>query len=136
VKNTDVIQEAFKFTWLGPVHLVASWPLHHVDGTVCLPLLVVALGRARLVRVAQLLLLSGIEGRLLSQGIFVGDGQHLFTHPGVIHGELADQRWVLESLLEEHNNWFVVNLWNEVSLIAKVLDELLEWFSLLLDEAG
>jgi hypothetical protein len=44
VKNAYAIQEAFKFTRLGPVLLVASRPFHHIDGTICFPLLVVALG--------------------------------------------------------------------------------------------
>jgi hypothetical protein len=44
VENTDVIQEAFKFTRLGPVLLVASWPFHRIDRTICLPLLVMAIG--------------------------------------------------------------------------------------------
>jgi hypothetical protein len=79
VENADVILEAFKFTRFGPVLLVASQSLHCVDKMVHFPLLVVALGRARLVCVARLLLLlSGIEGDLLSQGVLVGDSQHLF----------------------------------------------------------
>jgi hypothetical protein len=68
VKNADVIQEAFKFTRSGPVLLIVPWPFHRVDETIRFPLLVVALGRARLVRVARvllLLLLSGVEGHLL-----------------------------------------------------------------------
>jgi hypothetical protein len=48
----------------------------------------------------------------------------------------VDQGWVPESPLEEHNNRFVVNLRNEVSLVAKSRDELSEWFSLLLDNAS
>jgi hypothetical protein len=67
-ENADVIQEAFKITRLGPVLLVASWPLHRVDRMVYFPLLAMALGRARVVCVAQLLLLlllSCLEGRLL-----------------------------------------------------------------------
>jgi hypothetical protein len=136
VKNADAILAAFKFTWLGLVLLVVSRPLHHVDGTDLFSLLVVALGWAMLVRVARLLLLlSGIKGHFLSQGKFVGDIQHLFKCPGVLKGELANQRRVPESLLEEHNNRFVINLQNEVSLVAKALDEVSEWFSLLLDNA-
>jgi hypothetical protein len=57
VENADAIQEAFKFTRPGPIHLFALQPFHRVDGMIRFPLLVVALGRARLVRVAQLLLL-------------------------------------------------------------------------------
>jgi hypothetical protein len=52
VENTDVIQEAFKFTQYGSVPIVASWMFHLIDRTIRFPLLVVALGRARLVRVA------------------------------------------------------------------------------------
>jgi hypothetical protein len=74
VENADVIQEAFKFTWSGLVLLVASQLFHCIDGTIRLPLLVVALGRARLVHVARLILLllfSCVEGHLLGQGILV-----------------------------------------------------------------
>jgi hypothetical protein len=52
VKNADAILKAFNFTRLGQVLLVASQPFHRIDGTIYFPLLVVALGRARLVRVA------------------------------------------------------------------------------------
>jgi hypothetical protein len=100
------IQETFKFTRFGLVLLIVLQPLHSIDGMVCFSLLVMALGWARLVLVVWLLLLlSGIEGRLLDQGIIVGDSQHLFWCPGVLHDELADQGWVLKSFLEEHNNW-------------------------------
>jgi hypothetical protein len=136
VENANAIQEAFKFSQFGPVLLVASWLLHRVDGTILFPLLVVALGRARLVHVARLLLLSGVEGRLLSQGVLNCDSQHLFRYPEVLHGLLADQGWVFGSLLEEHDNWFAINLRNEVPLVAKMLDELSEWLSLLLDNTG
>jgi hypothetical protein len=44
VKNADAIQEAFKFTQLGPVLLVVSWLFHHVDRTIYFPLLIMALG--------------------------------------------------------------------------------------------
>jgi hypothetical protein len=43
VENADVIQEALKFPWLWLVLLVASWLLHHIDGTIRFPLLVMAL---------------------------------------------------------------------------------------------
>jgi hypothetical protein len=43
---------------------------------------------------------------------------------------------VPESLFEEHNNRLVVNLWDDISLVAKSLDELPEGLSLLLDDAG
>jgi hypothetical protein len=47
-----------------------------------------------------------------------------------------DQGWVPESLLEGHNNKLVINLWDDISLIAESLDELPEGLSLLLDDAG
>jgi hypothetical protein len=52
MKNANAIQEAFEFTRPGPVLLIMSWPLHVVHRAICLPLLVMALGRARLIRVA------------------------------------------------------------------------------------
>jgi hypothetical protein len=81
LEDADAIKETIKFTWPGPVLLVASWPFHCVDQTIHLPLIVIALGGARLVRVARQLLpllLSGIEGHLLGQGVLVSDGEHLF----------------------------------------------------------
>jgi hypothetical protein len=68
VENADAIQEAFKFAWSGPVLLVVSRPFHCINSTIQFPLFVVALGWARLVRVAQLLLfllLSSVKSRLL-----------------------------------------------------------------------
>jgi hypothetical protein len=94
VENSNPMQEAFEFTRHGPVLLVASRPLYVVHRVIHLPLLVVALEKARLIQVARLLLLlllSGVEGHLLSQGILVGNCQHLFRHPGVLHGKLVDQ---------------------------------------------
>jgi hypothetical protein len=55
LENADAIQGAFKCTRPGPVLLVASWLFHHVDGMIRFPLLVVALGWARLVLTAQVL---------------------------------------------------------------------------------
>jgi hypothetical protein len=81
MENIDMIQEAFKFTRFGSILFVVSRPFHHVDRMIHFPLLIVTLGRARLVRVARLLLLlllSGVEGRLLCLSIFIGDSQHLF----------------------------------------------------------
>jgi hypothetical protein len=81
LKNADVIQEAFKFTQPVLVLLVASWPFHCVDRMIRFPLLVVALGRTRLVRVARLLflrLLSCVEGHLLGEGVLVSDDEHCF----------------------------------------------------------
>jgi hypothetical protein len=68
------------------------------------PLLVVALGQARLIHVTRLLLSSGVEGCLLSQGVLVSDNEHIFRCPGILHGELMDQGRVPESLHEEHDN--------------------------------
>jgi hypothetical protein len=44
MENANAIQEAFKFTQLGPVLLVASWPLYVVHRALHLPLLIMALG--------------------------------------------------------------------------------------------
>jgi hypothetical protein len=96
-----------------------------------------ALGEARLVRVAWLLLLfSCVEGCLLSQGILVSDGEHCFQRPRVFHGELMYQGWAPKSLLEEHNNRLVINLQDDISLVAESMDELSEGPSLLLDDTG
>jgi hypothetical protein len=57
---------------------MVSWSFHHIDRTIPFPPLVVALGHARLIRVAQLLLSFGVEGHLLSQGIPISDSEHLF----------------------------------------------------------
>jgi hypothetical protein len=81
VENADAIQEAFKIPRLGPVLLVVSRLFHRIDGTIHFPLLVLALGRDRLVRVARvlfLLLFPSVEGHLLGQSISVGDGKHCF----------------------------------------------------------
>jgi hypothetical protein len=40
MEDTYAIQEAFKFTWPGPVLLVVSRPLYIVDRTIHLPLVV------------------------------------------------------------------------------------------------
>jgi hypothetical protein len=79
---------------------------------------------------------SVAEGRLLSQGILVGDGKHLLKRPGVFHGELLDQGWVFESLLEEHDDGFIVNLLDDVPFVVETLDEFSEGLSLLLHDAG
>jgi hypothetical protein len=52
MENADVIQKAFKFTRPGSVLLVVSRPFHRINRTIHFPLLVMALGRARLVHVA------------------------------------------------------------------------------------
>jgi hypothetical protein len=135
VKNTDAIQEAFKFTWTWPVLLMVPWPFHHIDRTVSFPLLVVALGWARLIRVTRLLF-SGVEGHLLDQGVLVSDSEHLFRCHGILHGKHTDQGRVPESLLEKHDNWLVINLWDNISFVAKPLDKLPEGLSFLLDNTG
>jgi hypothetical protein len=71
-----------------------------------------------------LLLLSCVEGHLLGHVVLVSNG------------ELTDQVWVPKFLLEEHNNKLVVDIRDDVSPIAKSLDELLEGLSRLLDDAG
>jgi hypothetical protein len=47
-----------------------------------------------------------------------------------------DQGWVPESLLEEHYGRFVVDLRDDISLVAETMDELPEGLSLLLDDTG
>jgi hypothetical protein len=64
--------------------------------------------------------------------ILVGDSQHFFRRPGILRGELANQGQVCQSLLEEHDNRLVVDLQDNVSLIAKMLDKFLEGLSRLL----
>jgi hypothetical protein len=93
VKNANPIQEAFEFTWPGLVFLVMTWRLYVVNRVIQLPILVLTLGGAGLISVAQfhILLLSGVEGCLLGQSIFVGNCQHLRIHLGILHGELASQ---------------------------------------------
>jgi hypothetical protein len=128
VENTDAIQEAIKFIWLGPVLLVASWPFHCIDETICFPLLVMALGWARLVRVAWvlfLLLFRGVEGHLLGQGVPVGNGEHFFWRPGVLHGMLSDQSRIPESLLEEYDDRLIIDLRDDIPLVVEALNELL-----------
>jgi hypothetical protein len=139
LENADAIQEAFKFTRPGLVLLVVSWLFHRVDRTICFPLLIMALGWARLVRVARVLLVllfPGVKGHLLSQGILVSNGEHHFWCLVVFHSELADQGRVPKSLLEEHDNRLVINLRDDISFVAETLDELPEGLSLLLDDAG
>jgi hypothetical protein len=47
-----------------------------------------------------------------------------------------DQGWVPESLLEEHYDRLVVDLQDDISLIAETLDELPERLSHLLDDTS
>jgi hypothetical protein len=41
-----------------------------------------------------------------------------------------------KSLIEEHNNRLVVVLWDDISLVVEMLDELTEGLTHLLDDAG
>jgi hypothetical protein len=139
VENADAIQEAFKLTRPRPVLLVASWPFHNIDRMTCFPLLAVALGRVRLVHVAWVFFLSlfpGVKGRHLDQGLFVSDGEHCFWRLGVLHGDLMDQGWVHESLLEEHYDRLVIDCQDDIPIVAEMLDELPDGHSLILDDAG
>jgi hypothetical protein len=135
VEDANAIQEVFKFTQSRLVLLMAPRPLHRIDEMVCFALLIVALGWARLIHVARvllLLLLPSVEGRLLGQDVLVGHGEHLLWCPGVLHSELTDQGGAPESLLEEHDDWLIVNLCDDISLVAEPLDELPEGLSFLL----
>jgi hypothetical protein len=135
VKNANVIQEAFKFTRPGPLLLMAPWPFHRIDRTGIFPLLLVALKRARMI-CDQLLLFSGVEGRLLNQCILVSDREHLLWCCRILHGELMDQGRVPESLLKERDNWLAINHRDNLSFVAKPLDKLPEGLSFLLDNTG
>jgi hypothetical protein len=89
--------------------------------------------------VAQLLvflLVSSVEGRFIGSGILVGDGQHLLGCPEILHGELADDGRVPESHLEEHDDEFIINIQDDISLVAEMLDKLSGGLSLLLYNAG
>jgi hypothetical protein len=77
-----------------------------------------------------------VVGRFLSHGIFVGDSQYFFRRPGILRGEVVDQGRVPESLLEEHDNRLVIDLRDDVSLVAKTLNKFPEGLSLLPDNAG
>jgi hypothetical protein len=135
VENTNPVQGTFKLSQPGPILLVATQLLYVGYRAVWVPLFVISLRGAGWIWVAQLLVLllvSGVKGHLLNQGIFVGDCQHVLRHHGVLHGKLVDQWRVLVSLLEEHDDVFVIDLWDDVSLVAKALDKLLEILSLLL----
>jgi hypothetical protein len=88
------------------------------------------------VRLLLLLLLSCVKSRFLGQGVFVSDGEHCFWYLGVFHDELTDQGRVPESFLEEQNNRFVIDVRDDISLVVKLLDELPEGLSLLLDDVG
>jgi hypothetical protein len=46
------------------------------------------------------------------------------------------QGWIPESLLEEHDNGLVVDLRNDIPLIAKALNELPKGLNLLLDDTN
>jgi hypothetical protein len=47
-----------------------------------------------------------------------------------------DQGGVPKCLLEEHDDWLVINLWDDVSFVAEPLDKFREGVSFLLDDAG
>jgi hypothetical protein len=139
MENAYPVQETFKLTWLGPVFLATVWLLYVSHGAVQLSLLVVAFRGTGPIQLVRLLILFGVsvrifvvEGHFLGQGILVGDGKHLLGCPGVLHGELADQGRVSESLLEKQDDRFVVNLRYDVPFIVEVLDEFPEGLSLLL----
>jgi hypothetical protein len=55
---------------------------------------------------------------------------------GFFHGELTDQGRVRESFLEEHDNGHVIDLRDDISLVADMLDELPKGHFLLLDDVG
>jgi hypothetical protein len=98
VEDKYLMHESFKLSWSGPVLHVAMQPLYVSHGAIRLPLFNIAFRGAGSIRLTLLLILLGVlvgvsvaEGRLLSQGILVGDGKHLLKRPGVFHGELLDQ---------------------------------------------
>jgi hypothetical protein len=45
---------------------------------------------------------------------------------GFFHREHANQGWLLESLLEEHDDGLVIDLWYNVLFVVETLDEFLE----------
>jgi hypothetical protein len=55
-----------------------------------------------------------------------------FRHPEIFHGEFADQGRVPKSLLEEHDDRFVINLQDDVHFFAEALNNFPEGLSLLL----
>jgi hypothetical protein len=87
-------------------------------------------------RLLVLLLIPGVDSHFLRQGIFVDDCQYLFRHPGILHGELADQERVSKSFLEEHDDGFIIDLRDDVSLVAEPLNKFSEGLSLLLYNTG
>jgi hypothetical protein len=104
-----------------------------------LPLLVVAFGGAGSIRLTLLLILFGVsvvKGHLIGQDVLVSDGELLLGRPGIFHGKLTDQGQVPESLLEEHDDGFIIDFRDDVPLVAKMLDEFLEGLSLLLYNAS
>jgi hypothetical protein len=83
-----------------------------------------------------LLLLSCVEGHLLSQGVPVGDGKHLFRCPGVFHGEILEWGRVPKNLFEEHHDRLVVNLRDDIPLVVEALDVFLKGLAFLLNNAS
>jgi hypothetical protein len=106
VKNADPIQQTFKLSRPGLVLFVAMQLLYISHGEIHLPLIVVTVGSVGLIQVAQLLvlLIFGVEGHVLGQGIVFGNCKHLFGHSGILHGELVDQGRVPESLLKKYDD--------------------------------
>jgi hypothetical protein len=72
------------------------------------------------------------KGGLLGQGVLIGVGQHLLGRPRGFHDTLGDQGQIHKSLLEEHDDGFVIDLQDDISFVAEALDEFLEGLSLLL----
>jgi hypothetical protein len=54
----------------------------------------------------------------------------------VLHGELSDQGQIPESLLKEHDDRLIVDLWDDIPLVAEALNKLPKGLSLLLDDTG
>jgi hypothetical protein len=103
------------------------------------PLLVMALGWARLVHMIWVLfhpLFPGVEGHILGQGVPVRDGEQCFWRRGVFSWWAYKKGRDLESFLEEHHNELVIDLQDVISLVAETLDELPEGLFLLLDDTG
>jgi hypothetical protein len=115
------------------------WLLHISHREFMLSLLVIVRGGVRSVRLTRLLILLGVsivEAHLLSQGIFVGNGQHLLGCLGVFHAELVNQGRISESLLEEHDDGLVLDLWDDGPFVTEMLDEFPKGLSLLLHDVS
>jgi hypothetical protein len=90
VENIVYVQETFELSCLGPaLSPVMTRPLYVGHRAVRLSLLVIVFGGAESIRLTRLLILlviSVVEGRLLDQGILVGNDQHLLGCPRNFHG--------------------------------------------------